>query len=72
MSGFWLSITVTRKLQLARLPTRSVALHVTLLGPTPKSVVPIAGVHVVDATPMLSVAVGAFHETRPVAKSADV
>jgi hypothetical protein len=67
-----LSITVTRKLHVARLPTRSVAIHVTLLDPTLNCVVPIAGMHRVDATPMLSVAVGALHDTRPVGKSADV
>jgi hypothetical protein len=55
--GFWLSTTVTRNVQVAVRPERSVAITVTVVAPK-ANVLPEAGLYV-KVAPQLSVAVAA-------------
>src|SRR6185369_2104069 len=56
MTGFWLSTTVTEKLQLAVLPWPSFTVQFTVVDPRPNDE-PLVGVQVTVAVPQLSVAV---------------
>src|SRR5437867_5260988 len=58
ITGFWLSVTVTVKVQVLELPLASVAMLVTVVTPTGK-VLPLGGVLTRLVTAQLSVAVTA-------------
>jgi hypothetical protein len=60
------------KEHVARFRDESSAVHVTFVTPVLKVVVPIAGEHETEGTPLLSVAVGDPQLTVPVASRADV
>ena len=61
-----MSVIVIEKLHEAEFPDKSVALHVIVVSPRLKDVVPKRG-QTTDAIPLLSVAVALFQLTTPVA-----